>query len=109
MQRKRFNCTGPAGGCRFRSRSISAEEMSVVNQLDMIRERIAGLYAASPRIHVNVKLPRLRLDLTNDPVEIKGVYRNIFTIEECRTGVPRIHALQYADVLTGSIEILEDP
>ncbi|MBK6087509.1 Veg family protein [Ruminococcus difficilis] len=78
-----------------------------MTQLDMIKKKVNYLYSVSPRIRINVRLNHPRLELKNDEVEIKGVYKNIFTIEEYTTGVPRIHSLQYVDILTGNIEIVE--
>ena len=78
-----------------------------MTQLDMIKKKVKYLYSVSPRIHINVRLYHPRLELKNNAVEIKGIYQNIFTIEEYTTGVPRIHSLQYVDILTGNIEIIE--
>ena len=79
-----------------------------MTQLDMIKKKVAYLYSVSPKIHINVRMVHPRLELKNDAVEIKGVYKNIFTIEETTTGSPRIHALQYVDILTNNIEIIEN-
>ena len=40
------------------------------------------------------------------PVRITGAYRHIFQVEEDSSGQPKRHALQYADVLTHDIELL---
>lgn len=80
-----------------------------MTQLEMIKKKVAYLYTTSPKIHINVRLPHPRLELKNDLVEIKGVYKNIFCIEETSTGSPRTHSLQYVDILTHNIEIIEDP
>ena len=79
-----------------------------MTQLDVIKKKVNYLYSVSPKIHINVKLNHPRLELKNDAVEIKGVYKNIFTIEKYTTGVPRVHSLQYVDILTGNIEIIEN-
>ena len=80
-----------------------------MTQLDMIKRKVAFLYSVSPKIHVNVRFNHPRLELKNDIVEIKGVYKNICSIEEYTTGVPRTHSLQYVDILTGNFEIIENP
>lgn len=80
-----------------------------MTQLDMIKKKVAYLYSVSPKIHVNVRLNHPRLELKNDVVKIKGVYKNIFRIEEYTAGVPRTHSLQYVDILTGNFEIVENP
>lgn len=79
-----------------------------MTQLDAIKRKVEYLYSVSPKIHINVNLYHPRLVLKNDAVEIKGVYKNIFTIEEYSAGRPRLHSLQYVDVLTGNIEIIEN-
>ncbi len=81
-----------------------------MNSVDAIRNRIAILYKTNPNIHVNVFLasPRSRKTmLYNQPSVIKGVYPNVFQIEEKTSGVPHCHTHQYVDVLTKNIEILE--
>lgn len=78
-----------------------------MTQLEMIKRKVAYLYSVSPKIHVNVRLNHPRLELKNDVVEIKGIYKNIFCIEEYTTGIPRTHSLQYVDILTGNFEIIE--
>lgn len=79
-----------------------------MTQLESIKRKVAYLHTVSPKIHVNVNLYHPRIVLKNDVVEIKGIYKNIFTIEEYTSGRPRIHSLQYIDILTGNIKIIED-
>ena len=57
------------------------------------------------RTNVSLRQPKLRL--SNVPVKITGVYRHIFQIEEVSSGPPKRHALQYTDVLTHDIELLD--
>ena len=45
--------------------------------------------------------------MNNVPVKITSVYRYIFQVEEDSSGQPKRHALQYADVLTHDIELLD--
>lgn len=78
-----------------------------MNELDFIKLRIKKLYESKPNIHINISIAHPKLNLTNDPVIIKGVYPHVFRIEECSSGVPKCHTLQYTDVLTKQIEIIE--
>ena len=81
-----------------------------MNTIDTIKNRIAILYKANPNIHVNVSLgsPRTKkTKLYNQPAVIKGVYPNVFQIEEMTSGISKRHTHQYVDVLTKNIEILE--
>lgn len=80
-----------------------------MTQLDVIKKKVAYLYATNPKIRVNVRLYHPRLEIKKDVVEIKGVYKNIFCIEEYTTGIPRTHSLQYVDILTGNFEIIDNP
>ena len=102
LQRVAYDRVSPVDVTRF----CMMEEI-MMTQLDNIKKKVNYLYSVSPRIHINVRLNHPRLELKNDAVEIKGVYKNIFTIEEYTTGTPRIHSLQYVDILTGNIEIIE--
>ena len=75
--------------------------------LDRVKAQVKRLYETNPQIHLNVSLSRPRLSLQNTQAVIKGVYAHIFTIEETESGFPQCHTLQYADLLTGHIVILE--
>lgn len=66
-----------------------------------------SVIGAIPSIRIKVSLRRPKLHLDNVPVVITGVYRHIFQVEEASSGQPKRHALQYADVLTHDIELLD--
>ena len=78
-----------------------------MNEIQQIRQHILERYRLDPKIRINVSLAKPKLRLNNVPVEITGVYANIFQIEEATDGQPRRHTLQYTDVLTHNIEILD--
>lgn len=80
--------------------------MSDIYNLQQIRQRILERYRSDPKIRINVSLRQPKLRLSNVPVKITGVYRHIFQVEEDSSGQPKRHALQYADVLTHDIELL---
>ncbi len=75
--------------------------------IDGIKKKIRHLYETDPHIHVNVAMNHPKIHLQNAAVTLKGVYPHIFQIEEYSRGVPECHTLQYADLLSGQIEILE--
>lgn len=81
--------------------------MNDIYELQQIRQRISERYLSDPNIRINVSLRQPRLHLNNVPVKITGVYRHIFQIEEVSPGPPKRHALQYTDVLTHDIELLD--
>ena len=78
-----------------------------MNEIQQIQQRILERYRRDPKICINVSIAKPKLHLNNVPVEITGVYANIFQIEEVTDGQPRRHTLQYTDVLTHNIEILD--
>lgn len=78
-----------------------------MNEIQQIRQRILERYRLDPKIHINVSIAKPKLHLNNVPVEIMGVYANIFQIEETTDRTARRHTLQYTDVLTHNIEILD--
>ena len=80
--------------------------MNDIYELQQIRQRISERYLSDPTIRINVSLRQPRLHLNDVPVRITGVYRHIFQVEEDSSGQPKRHALQYADVLTHDIELL---
>ena len=81
--------------------------MNDIYELQQIRQRISERYRSDPNIRINVSLRQPRLHLRDVPVKITGVYRHIFQVEETSSGQPKHHALQYADVLTHDIELLD--
>ena len=81
--------------------------MNDIYKLQQIRQRISERYRSDPNIRINVSLRQPRLHLNNVPVKITGVYRHIFQVEEDSSGQSKRHALQYADVLTHDIELLD--
>ena len=78
-----------------------------MSEIQQIRQRILERYRRDPKIRINVSIAKPRLHLNDVPVEITGVYANIFQIEETTDGQVRRHTLQYTDVLTHNIEILD--
>ena len=81
--------------------------MSDIYELEQIRRRISERYRSDPNIRINVSLRQPKLRLSNVPVKITGVYRHIFQVDEDSCGQPKRHAVQYADVLTHDIELLD--
>lgn len=75
--------------------------------LDIIKNKIRYLYENNPNIHMNVTINHPKIELKNDPAVIKGVYSHIFRIEEYSKGVPQSHTIQYTDIMTKRIEIVE--
>ena len=81
-----------------------------LSSLADIRRKIQFLYKSNPNVHVNinVRLPRTpRQTLTDLPVVIKGVYPNVFQIEDTSSGKPKLYMHQYNEIATKEIEILE--
>lgn len=85
----------------------SERVMSDIYELEQIRKRISERYRSDPNIRINVSLRKPRLHLNDVPVKITGIYRHIFQVEEASSGQSKRHALQYTDVLTHNIEILD--
>lgn len=75
--------------------------------LDIVKSKIIKLYKTNPNIHINVSMTNPRVNLSNEPVVIKGVYPHIFQIEERSSSSPKCHTLQYNDILLHYIEIIE--
>ena len=75
--------------------------------IETIKSDIYRLFKTNPHIHVNVIMRHPKVSVQNEPAVIKGVYPNIFQIEEMENGYARCHSVQYNDVLIGRVEILE--
>lgn len=81
------------------------ESTSVQRSFANFSEKIS--FEIDAKIRINVSIAKSKLHLNNVPVEITGVYANIFQIEETTDRTSRRHTLQYTDVLTHNIEILD--
>ena len=78
-----------------------------MTSLDTIKAKIKRLYQTNPNIHITASIATPKTELKNELVKLKGVYPHIFQIEETTTGSARCHTIQYTEVLTKHIEILE--
>ena len=78
-----------------------------MSEIQQIRQRISDRYKSNPKIRINISISQPKLHLSNIPAKITGVYAHIFQIEETTDGQVRRHTMQYADVLTHNIEILD--
>ena len=78
-----------------------------MDAFDIIKYKLRVLYETNPQVHVNFKMTHPKIDLKRSPAVIRGIYPHVFRLEECTTGTPLCHTLQYKDILTGQIEIVE--
>ena len=78
-----------------------------MNSIDIIKSGLQSLYKNNPSIHVNVSLNTPKISLRNKPVLLIGVYPHVFRIEDRSGGIAEQYTLQYVDVLTRNIEIME--
>ncbi|MBQ6017684.1 MAG: hypothetical protein IJI83_05535 [Oscillospiraceae bacterium] len=79
-----------------------------MNQLEIVKSKIAALYKVHPNVHVNIKLKdHKKGEITNLPVVIKALYANMFEVEDRNAKPPKTYVYQYVDVITKEIEILE--
>lgn len=78
-----------------------------MTSVDEIKRKIQVLYETHSIIHINVNIKKPRVCIVNEPVIITGVYQHIFRIEERTGGAPKCHTLQYSDILTNKIAIVE--
>lgn len=78
-----------------------------MNSLESIQQQIRRLCQTDSQIHLTVKMSRPKLIVNNVPAIIKGVYRNLFCVEESTCGYPRTHSIQYTEVLIGQVVIAE--
>ena len=78
-----------------------------MSTIDYIKKEIKRLYDTNPGIHVCVKMSRPKRTVDTTPVVIKSVYPNFFCVEETSKGYRQCHSVQYAEVLTGQVNISE--
>lgn len=81
--------------------------MADIYDVQKIRLQIKRRFESNPKMRINVALSQPKLHLNNVEVTITGVFSHIFQIEECDSGTPLRHTLQYSDILLHHIEILD--
>ncbi len=78
-----------------------------MNTLDYVKREIKAFYDNEQEIHVNISISHPRIELTNNPAKITGVYSNIFRLEEYSKGTKATHTVKYSELLTKQVEIVE--
>lgn len=74
---------------------------------DAIRDQLKKLQGSGSTVHMDVNMNHPKLHLTNAAAKITGVYSHLFQIEEDSTGKIRKHTIQYNELLTKNVVILE--
>jgi len=77
------------------------------NDLNVIKNGIKKLYLTHPDVHINVSITSPKVQLHNQPAKITDVYPSIFRVEENSGGVIKHHTIQYVDIITKNVEIME--
>ena len=78
--------------------------MAALYDIDAARARVEESYKSGEPMRINVSIKRPRVELCGVSVKVTGVYPYIFRIE---TQKNENYSLQYTDILTGKIEILD--
>ena len=73
----------------------------------IVKEKIKNLYESNPQIHINVYTTKPKLNFQNLCATIKGVYPHIFRIEVSENSSIKSFCVQYSDVVTNKVQILE--
>ncbi len=78
--------------------------MASMADIEAVKSRIEEYYRSGETLTINVSIKRPRVELNAVKVYVRGVYPHIFRIE---TENKENYSLQYIDILTGKIEIIE--
>lgn len=78
-----------------------------MGSLEFIKQKIKKLYEEGAEIHITVRPSRSRITVENEAATLKSIYPRFFCVEECSSGRPKVHSIQYAEVLTGQVQIAE--
>ena len=75
--------------------------------IQSIKNKIEKLCETNPNIHLNVSYTHPKISLTNEPVTINAIYPYTFEVLENSHGYSNLKTIQYTDVLTKNIVVLE--
>ena len=78
-----------------------------MQDINVIKEKIKKLYENGASISICVHSSRPKIEVDGASVSIKGVYKNLFTIEAIENGLKKTYTVPYADVFIGKVKILE--
>lgn len=78
-----------------------------MQDIDTIKEKIKKLYESGAPISICVHSSIPKVEVDGASVFIKGVYKNLFTVEAIENGLKKIYTVPYADVFIGKVKILE--
>lgn len=78
--------------------------MAAVYDIESAKAIVEEFYKSEKPMLINVSIRRPRIELERVSVSVKGVYPHIFRVE---TAEKENYCLQYTDILTGKIEILD--
>ncbi len=78
-----------------------------MNSVENVRSKIQHLYRTHPEVHMSINLKNSRLHPDNMSVVIKGVYPNVFRVEDNTSGIQKFYTYQYNKIVTKEIVILE--
>lgn len=78
--------------------------MANLADVDAVKSHVEEYYRSGKALTINVSIKRPRVELNAVKVYVRGVYPHIFRIE---TENKENYSLQYIDILTGKIEIIE--
>ena len=72
---------------------------------ERIRKEITILFNTTPQVRITVRQNRPKLELTDLPVQIVGVYENLFRVKDLTAPYPKYYTFSYADVWTGAVKV----
>lgn len=78
-----------------------------MQDINTIKEAINVLFNENKEIHIDVHSTRPKINVSNAPATITGVYKNLFTVEVCENGLKKIFSIPYTDLFIGKVIIKE--
>ena len=78
-----------------------------MQDINTIKEAINVLFNENKEIHIDVHSTRPRINVSNAPATITGVYKNLFTVDVYENGIKKVFSIPFTDLFIGKVIIKE--
>lgn len=78
-----------------------------MQDINTIKEAINVLFNENKEIHIDVHSTRPKINVSNAPATITGVYKNLFTVDVYENGIKKVFSIPFTDLFIGKVIIKE--
>ena len=69
-----------------------------MQDINTIKEAINVLFNENKEIHIDVHSTRPKINVSNSPATITGVYKNLFAVDVYENGIKKVFSIPFTDL-----------